>query len=68
VTLMDMEHFKDCEAREWILRFRKRQLEEGLGEAIEWWQSILSDVAKRRGQEAADDLRRRMNIQRNIRK
>jgi hypothetical protein len=65
---MDKEHFKDCEAREWILRFRKRQLEEGLGEAIEWWQGILSDIAKRRGQEAADDLRRRMNIQRTIRK
>ena len=65
---MDMEHFKDCEAREWIVRFRKRQLEEGLGEAIEWWQGILSDIAKRRGQKAADDLRRRMNIQRNIRK
>jgi len=65
---MDKEHFKDCEAREWILRFRKRQLEEGLGEAIEWWQGILSDIAKRRGQKAADDLRRRMNIQRNIRK
>jgi hypothetical protein len=65
---MDMEHFKDCEAREWIARFKKRQMEEGLGEAIDWWQGILSDIAKRRGQAAADDLRRRMNLQRTIRK
>lgn len=59
---MDMEHFKDCEAREWIARFRKRQLEEGRGEAIEWWNKIIKDIANKRGQSAADDLKRRMNI------
>ena len=58
---MDMEHFKDCEAREWIARFRKRQLEEGRGEAIEWWNKIIKDIANKRGQSAADDLKRRMN-------
>jgi hypothetical protein len=58
---MDMEHFKDCEAREWIARYRKKQLEEGRGEAIEWWSKIIKDIATKRGQSAADDLRRRMN-------
>lgn len=61
---MDMEHFKDCESREWIARYRKKQLEEGKGEAIEWWAKIIKDIAAKRGQAAADDLKRRMNIQR----
>lgn len=61
---MDMEQFKDCEAREWIARYRKKQLEEGKGEAIEWWAKIIKDIAAKRGQAAADDLKRRMNIQR----
>ena len=61
---MDKEHLKDTEAREWIARYRKKQLEEGKGEALEWWRKTLSDIAKKRGQSAADDLRKRMNIQR----
>ena len=60
---MDMEHFKDCEAREWIKRYRKKALEEGRGEAQYWWQQTLVHIAQRRGQAAADDLRRRMNEQ-----
>lgn len=58
---MDMEHFRDCEAREWVARFRKKQLEEGRGEAMEWWAKIIKDIAAKRGQQAADDLKRRMN-------
>ena len=58
---MDMEHFKNCEAREWITRFRKKQLEEGRGEAMEWWSKIVKDIATKRGQKAADDLKQRMN-------
>ena len=58
---MDMEHFKDSEAREWVARYRKKQLEEGKGEAIEWWNKTIKDIAAKRGQQAADDLKRRMN-------
>ena len=58
---MDMEHFRDCEAREWIARYRKKQLEEGKGEAIEWWAKTIKDIAAKRGQQAADDLKQRMN-------
>lgn len=32
------------------------------GEA-HWWQQTLADIAKKRGQAAADDLRQRMNEQ-----
>ena len=58
-----LEHLKDCESREWIKRYRKKQLEEGRGEAQYWWQQTLLDIARRRGESAADDLRRRMNEQ-----
>ena len=58
-----LEHLKDCESREWIKRYRKKALEEGRGEAQYWWQQTLLDIAKKRGQASADDLRKRMNEQ-----
>ena len=57
------ETLKEAEAREWIKRYRKKMMEEGRGEAQYWWQLTLEDIAKRRGQPAADDLRIRMNTQ-----
>jgi hypothetical protein len=57
------ETMRNSEAREWLARYRKKALEEGRGEAQYWWQQTLEDIAKRRGQGAADDLRRRMNEQ-----
>ena len=55
------ETMKRTEATEWIRRYRKKVLEEGRGEAQYWWQQTLADIAKRRGQAAADDLKSRMN-------
>jgi len=46
---------------EWIARYRKKQLEEGKGEAIEWWNKTIKDIAAKRGQDAAEDLKKRMN-------
>ena len=57
------ETMRESEAREWIRRFKKKALEEGRGEAHYWWQQTLLDIAKKRGQPAADDLRKRMNEQ-----
>jgi hypothetical protein len=57
------EIMKQTESREWIARYRKKVLEEGRGEAQYWWQQTLADIAKKRGQAAADDLRQRMNTQ-----
>jgi hypothetical protein len=57
------ETMRNSEAVEWIRRYRKKVLEEGRGEAQYWWQQTLLDIAKRRGQAAADDLRQRMNTQ-----
>jgi hypothetical protein len=38
-------------------------MEEGRGEAVEWWAKIIKDIATKRGQAAADELKRRMNAQ-----
>jgi len=57
------ETMRRTEATEWIRRYRKKVLEEGRGEAQYWWQQTLADIAKRRGQAAADDLKSRMNQQ-----
>ena len=57
------ETMRHTEALDWIRRYRKKALEEGRGEAQYWWQQTLADIAKKRGQAAADDLRRRMNEQ-----
>ena len=57
------ETMRQTEAMEWIKRFKKKALEEGRGEAQYWWQQTLADIAKKRGQAAADDLRKRMNKQ-----
>jgi hypothetical protein len=60
------ETMRETEAREWIARYRKKALEEGRGEAQYWWQQTLADIAKKRGQAAADDLKRRMNEQKDL--
>jgi hypothetical protein len=57
------ETMRNTEAQEWIKRYRKKALEEGRGEAQYWWQQTLADIAKRRGQAAADNLKKRMNEQ-----
>jgi len=55
------ETLRQTEARDWIRRYKKKIKEEGKAEALAWWQKTLSDLAKRRGQKAVDELRRRMN-------
>lgn len=49
------------EAVEWVKRYRKKALEDGKKEAWNWWRDTLEDIAKRRGNAAAEDLRNRMN-------
>ena len=55
------ETMRQTEASEWIRRFKKKALEEGRGEAHYWFQQVIADIAKKRGQAAADELRKRMN-------
>jgi hypothetical protein len=55
------ETMSQAEAVEWVKRYRKKALEDGKKEAWNWWRDTLEDIAKRRGQQSADDLRNRMN-------
>ena len=55
------ETLTQTEAQEWVKRYRKKSMEDGKREAWNWWRDTLEDIAKRRGQQAADDLRERMN-------
>jgi hypothetical protein len=55
------ETMNQAEAVEWVKRYKKKALEDGKREAWNWWRDTLEDIAKRRGQQAADELRNRMN-------
>ena len=55
------ETMNQMEAVEWIARFKAKMKTDGKTAAWNWWQITLDDIAKRRGQKAADDLRDRMN-------
>jgi hypothetical protein len=52
---------KMMEAREWIQRYRKKAKDLGKIKASAWWSTVLSDIEKKRGLIAANDLRRKMN-------
>ena len=56
-----LETLRQTEAKDWIRRYKKKIREEGKAEALAWWQQTLSDLAKKRGQAAVDELRKRMN-------
>ncbi len=49
------------EAAEWVRRFRQMKDESGLHAASGWWLSTIRDIEKRRGKQAADELRAEMN-------
>ena len=55
------ETMTQCEAKEWIQRYQKKVMNQGRSEAFHWWQNTLTDIAKRRGHQAAKDLQNRMN-------
>lgn len=56
-----LEHMKNCEAREWIARHLKKTGEVGAVAARSWWLQVCADIEKRRGKDALEDLRQRMN-------
>lgn len=56
-----LETMRQAEAREWISRYQQKVKELGKAKASVWWQTTISDIAKRRGKPAADDLREKMN-------
>jgi hypothetical protein len=55
------ETMNQMEALEWVNRFKTKMKTDGKTAAWNWWQITLEDIAKRRGQKAADELREQMN-------
>jgi gamma-glutamyl:cysteine ligase YbdK (ATP-grasp superfamily) len=51
------------EAREWIQRYKAKILQLGRRKAFAWWLNTLQEITKKRGAEAAEDLRQRMNAE-----
>jgi hypothetical protein len=63
ITQAELEHMRDCEAREWIRRYKDKAKTIGLKQASDWWQEHLVVMQKIRGESAILDLRRRMTEQ-----
>lgn len=55
---------RQCEAREWIKRYRKKIGEVGSGQGRLWWEQVKEDIAKRRGKAALDSLVKQMEEER----
>jgi len=65
MTPEESEHFKNCEAQEWLRRYQKKKSMIGSAKALLWWQGVLGDLQRIRGESATLDLRERMNKLRN---
>lgn len=63
ISQEELEHMRDCEAREWIKRYKEKALTIGASGAANWWQDHLMAMQKIRGEFATLDLRRRMTEQ-----
>lgn len=61
MTPENLEHFKNCEAQEWLRRYNQKKLMIGSSKALLWWQGVLLDLQRIRGESATLDLRNRMN-------
>jgi hypothetical protein len=63
ITPEMIEHMKNCEAREWIRRYKEKASTHGSSAAAAWWTGVLSDLQRIRGESATLDLRQRMKAQ-----
>jgi hypothetical protein len=50
-----------CEARDWVRRFREIKAKKGVKAANQWWRQTLERIEKHRGKQSVDKLRRDMN-------
>jgi hypothetical protein len=68
MTPAELDHFKNCEAKEWTRRYQAKKSTIGSSRALLWWQGELKDLERIRGVSDTLDLRNRMNrIQNEIR-
>lgn len=66
ITPEELEFMRDCEAREWIKRYREKVSTIGAIAASNWWQNHLEVMQRIRGESATLDLRQRMNRFKNV--
>ena len=59
----ELEHMRNCEARDWIRRYKEKAKTIGLIATATWWQEQITVMQKIRGESAILDLKRRMNEQ-----
>ena len=52
---------RECEARDWLRRFKTHQRERGMRFANAWWSDTIEKIEKIRGPGAARTLREDMN-------
>ena len=55
---------KKCEAREWIVRYKRRTGEVGAVAARSWWEQMKEGIAKVRGEESLRSLVKLMEQER----
>ena len=55
---------RQCEARDWIRKYRKKIGEVGSEKGRLWWAQVKEDIAKRRGKAELDSLIRQMEEER----
>ena len=60
-----MDYMRECEAREWLARWKAIQTEKGLAPANAWWADMIQKIERSRGPGAALTLRNDMNKARN---
>jgi hypothetical protein len=65
MTNEELEHFKNCEAQEWIRRFNKKKSMIGSSKALLWWKGVCVDLERIRGKSDTLLLRDRMTRLRN---
>ncbi len=56
---------RQCEAREWLRRYRTKASTDGAEKARQWWRKTMMDIERIRGLDAANELRHLMNLERN---
>lgn len=59
-----LTHMRQCEAREWLKRYRDKAKTDGAAQANLWWRKTIMDIERIRGLDAATELRHLMNLER----
>jgi hypothetical protein len=60
-----LSYMRRTEAREWVERYKRKARQVGAEQARIWWSVIISAIERKRGLDAATELRRLMNEERN---